>query len=732
MHGLKSLRGQSHAAAIILVCVLLLLSGVGVFSLFNESALLDELNTQIEAETGKVDPLLMTTKDIRNDVVQVQQWLSDISATRGLDGLSDGFDLAAQYAEKFDKHVTLATELATVLGFQDIVTALGELKTAFDPYYTVGKKMAEAYVADGPFGGNPMMGEFDGHAEKINGEIAKLTKLVDEARKKSAEDMVAKMHEAQSTGTTMMILTLVVFFIGLAVTAVVAFRMLKIANIISGASHVLARAKDGDLNSRVLDITAQDESGEMQRNVNRVLDRMEAYTRETMDAMRAVSEGQYWRKILTKGMVGDIGICTREVNRAIESMGAKVAAEKVAEAELTRMVSVIAAGNFSERLSKEGKSGFFLSLTEGINTIAESVQSGVDELSRVMEAMADGDLTVSMQGEFQGVFDLLKNDTNTMAERLKGIVQDIRSSTDTVNTASAEIAQGSGDLAGRTEQQASNLEETAAAMEELTATVRMNADNSKQASQLSTSARDAAERGGEVVSNAVSAMSKIEQSSSKISDIVSLIDEIAFQTNLLALNAAVEAARAGDAGKGFAVVAQEVRALAQRSSAASREIKDLISHSGQQVKEGVKLVNQAGETLHEIVTGVKKVADIVSEISSASQEQASGLNEINTAVSNMDEMTQQNAALVEETTAAAQSLEDQSKGLTRMVAFFNTGDGGGKITLPPGFAAPAPAPLHRPTAQAHVHHAPAAARPAMKSAPAPMETGSDDSDWQEF
>jgi methyl-accepting chemotaxis protein len=239
-----------------------------------------------------------------------------------------------------------------------------------------------------------------------------------------------------------------------------------------------------------------------------------------------------------------------------------------------------------------------------------------------------------------------------------------------VNSASSEISAGSNDLSQRTEQQASSLEETAASMEEITGTVRQNSENARNANQLSAEARDVAERGGKVVGDAVSAMTTIEKSSQKISDIISVIDEIAFQTNLLALNAAVEAARAGDAGKGFAVVASEVRSLAGRSASASKEIKALIMESSGQVKIGAELVNQAGRTLEGIVESVKKVAEIISDIANASAEQSTGIDEINAAISQMDEMTQQNAALVEENTAAAQSLVQQSQALESVMNFF--------------------------------------------------------------
>jgi methyl-accepting chemotaxis protein len=296
----------------------------------------------------------------------------------------------------------------------------------------------------------------------------------------------------------------------------------------------------------------------------------------------------------------------------------------------------------------------------------------VDQMVVFLGALAEGDLSRRIDGEHRGMFAQIKDNANASSTRLADIVSRIVDASNTIATASSEISSGSADLAARTEEQASSLEETAASMEQLAATVRQNSENAQQANELAAGTRSAAERGGTVAGDAVAAMGQIESSSQKIADIIGVIDEIAFQTNLLALNAAVEAARAGDAGKGFAVVATEVRALAQRSAQSSKEIKALISASGHQVREGVKLVRDAGDVLGEIVNSVKRVADIVADIAAASREQSTGLEQINIAVSKMDEMTQQNAALVEESAAAARSMDEQSSQLSEMMRFFTT------------------------------------------------------------
>ena len=344
------------------------------------------------------------------------------------------------------------------------------------------------------------------------------------------------------------------------------------------------------------------------------------------------------------------------------------------EAELDRSVGMVVqaavAGDLSKRIDTDSLQGVMRKLGDGINSLVGSVGTAIDEVGRVLAAMAGGDLTRRVEGRYDGVFEQLKDNVNTTNEKLAGTVTGIAEAASAVNEASSEISTGSQDLASRTESQAASIEETAASMHEITTTVRQNADNAQAANQLAVVARDTAEKGGSVVADAVTAVTQIEDSARKISDIVGLIDEIAFQTNLPALNASVEAARAGEAGKGFAVVAQEVRALAQRSANASKDIKALITESNAQVKTGASLVQQTGSSLTEIVNAVKKVADIVAEIAAASREQATGLDQINTAVGSMDEMTQRNGALVEETSASAQALAGQARELTRLVGFF--------------------------------------------------------------
>jgi methyl-accepting chemotaxis protein len=302
--------------------------------------------------------------------------------------------------------------------------------------------------------------------------------------------------------------------------------------------------------------------------------------------------------------------------------------------------------------------------------LIRSIRRPLVQANELAARIAQGDLSAQVDVSRGDEFGDLMKSLAVMNESLGHMVAQVRQSTDSIATASAEIASGNSDLAARTEQTSSNLQSTASSMSALTSTVQHSADNARQASALAASASTVAEKGGAVVRQVVSTMDEINASSKKISDIIGVIDGIAFQTNILALNAAVEAARAGEQGRGFAVVASEVRSLAQRSAEAAREIKSLIGTSVDKVESGTRLVNEAGGTMGEIVQSVRRVTDVISEITAASAEQSAGIAQVNQAIGNLDQMTQQNAALVEQSAAAAHSLREQAAQMARAVAVF--------------------------------------------------------------
>jgi len=432
----------------------------------------------------------------------------------------------------------------------------------------------------------------------------------------------------------------------------------------------------------------------------------------------ALANGDLSQKI-TKDYPGVFGQTKNGVNSTVDSL------TKIVEEIKAIVEDAAIRGSFATKMDMNGKQGYTKTLADLLNQLSNVTDTGLRDVVRVAQALADADLTQHISNDYPGLFGQTKDAVNTTVENLKTLVTEVKTSVDSIGTASKEIASGNTDLSQRTEEQASSLEETAASMEELTSTVKQNADNAKQANQLAHNASSVAEKGGAVVHEVVGTMSAINESSRKIVDIISVIDGIAFQTNILALNAAVEAARAGEQGRGFAVVAAEVRNLAQRSAAAAKEIKTLIDNSVEKVEIGTKLVDDAGKTMEEIVNAVKRVTDIMSEISAASAEQSQGIEQVNQAITQMDEVTQQNAALVEEAAAASESLQEEAQNLSRSVSVFKMDGMGGRSTaVAAAPRAAARAPAHSP---AKKHAAPT--KPKALPAKAGKPEGEE---WEEF
>lgn len=499
------------------VTILILMFGIGLWT----TQLSGTVTSNISQTKNQNIKLASVAQQMRVDVIQIQQWLTDISATRGLDGLDDGFKEAESSYRSFIDGLDEFKKAYQDGGKSRNRSQLSELKENLDSYYSMGKKMAQAYVEGGPASGNLMMSQFDTAAEDM---YEALDPFVEE----QVNGMTVAMDGINDSVLNLRLGIVIMFSIAIVVVIVGIFAQNRSAN--------------------------------------------------------------------------------RRMQKVLESL------ESTAEGDLTI------------RLDERGK----------------------DEMTSVAIAF------------------------NNLIEKITAVISEVKQTSDIIFEGSQEISTGATDLSQRTEEQASSLEETASSMEEMTATVRQNAESAQEASLLADTARNEAEKGGAVVQNAVDAMEEINESSSRIADITATIDSIAFQTNLLALNAAVEAARAGDQGRGFAVVAAEVRTLAQHSADAAKEIKGLIEDSSEKVRAGTELVGQSGETLRGILDGVNKVADIVAEISAASQEQSSSIDQVNRAVMQMDNMTQQNAAMVEESAAASRSMEERSSTLVEAVGYFRT------------------------------------------------------------
>jgi methyl-accepting chemotaxis protein len=443
--------------------------------------------------------------------------------------------------------------------------------------------------------------------------------------------------------TTLTALAIATVLLGMVLAFGTAYSLTKPLAILVGLLQRLARGEEVEITG----IGRRDEIGATARAVNAIKEMLAEKLRREAEEKAAQD---------------------RQTAAQREAAMAKIADEF--QAAVGRIVQSAAAGDFSERVALEGTSGLVLSVGTMINALCDNVAKALGDLVQMLGALAEGDLTQRITADHRGDFGTLKDNANSTAERIGKTMAGIKLAACEVTNASVEISSSTTDLSLRTEEQAASLEETSASMAQISATVKKNAANAQHANQSAATTKEVADRGGQVVAKAVKAMARIEDSSCKISDIIGVIDEIARQTNLLALNAAVEAARAGEAGRGFAVVASEVRNLAQRSAQAAKNIKDLITNSNGQVKEGVALVNQAGSALTEILESIKSFAAIVADIAAASAEQSTDIEQVNKALSQMDEVTQQNSALVEENAASAKTLEHQSTAMDRLMGFF--------------------------------------------------------------
>ncbi len=431
-------------------------------------------------------------------------------------------------------------------------------------------------------------------------------------------------------------------------------------------------ARAGDLASRV---SLDDKNGfylKISQSVNELVEISENVVDDTSRIFAAMSNGNLNERI-EKDYHGSFNKLKQDANATIEKIN------QVINVELQSVVDSASNGDLSRRISLDDKDGFYKTLSTGLNTMVDSVERMFSDMAVVLEAMSNGNLTQPITNEYPGSFNTLKEDTNKTIETVNKIVVQLLSVADALSDGAKNIDQGNNELSNRTESQAAALEETASSMEQISSTVSDNASNTQHADSLACSARERAEKGDIVVSQAITAMNDISAASSKISEIIGVIDELAFQTNLLALNASVEAARAGEQGRGFAVVADEVRNLAGRSATAAREIKDLIEDSASKVDVGFKLVNDTGETLAEILGSVKEVETVIGQISLKGEEQSSGVKQVNQAIMGLDVATQQNAALAQEASTSARTMKTSTEEMRSLIGFFQVCHNSGKV-----------------------------------------------------
>lgn len=683
---------QKSIAIISALFFVLVVQSIFIFSSENE---IREVSKELVA---KDIAMLNVAHEIKLSVVQVQQWLTDISATRGRDGLNDGFDEAQNNAERFKALIAEIKQLdpANAQTYQKMIPV-------FDTYYSVGREMAQAYVDSGPEGGNQMMANFDEAAAAMTEEVdGFLEQMVGQADIKGNEQ-IALIDQLSTISIIALVITLAVLGLALyqgkqllkflgndpekliqvvndvsegnlsedynetsshgAFGALLTMRQ-RLSNIIEREiQSLIDKANAGDLSSR---IDLDDKPGffsKLGESVNSLVATSDGLIDDTGRIFEALERGDLKQKI-TRPYQGSFNRLKNNANATIDRL------EQTINSDIRGIVESIASGDLSKRINLSNKEGFFRDLSEGINQMVESVEQVFGDASTAVRSLSSGDLTYTIERDYTGAFDDLKQNINESIQHLESIVTTLRDSGDQITHSSNEVNDGSRNLSERTEQQASALEESTQRLAQLTDIVKQTAESSTQAEQISSQARSNAIKGGDVMKDATLAMEEINASSQKISEIIGVIDEIAFQTNLLALNASVEAARAGEQGRGFAVVATEVRNLAGRSATAAREIKDLINDSVHKVENGVSMVEQSNNNLTDIVDNINEVGTIIKEIAQSTHDQASGIEQINQAISHIETSTQQNAALAEQATAASTNMRDQSTEMLNQLGFF--------------------------------------------------------------
>ncbi|MGH8052392.1 MAG: methyl-accepting chemotaxis protein [Stenotrophomonas sp.] len=709
---------------------------------------LKQASVQLDAVSTRYMPAVQYLDRIRADLAEIR--IAELSQLSHLQEPEFVAEYNQRIADQRQKLVEHSRQYEALPASEEQKALYAKMQQTSKVYLDAHDVMSKA-IANG---------EFD-VAQAVSNDQSRIARrdLFQDVEKLSGYVVSALDRETASATATQAasITAILVFMLLLGVSSAV-MAVIIVRSIVGPIRSALRTADDvasGRLDG-VIDSTRKDEVGQLLSSMQHMQRQLKAVNTALVELTREHDEGQISFRIDEANFPGEYGRMVREVNAVVaqhigvkmrvvevmrhyargdlsvdmdrlpgekavitDAMDSTKASLSAINNEIKRLAGAAAIGDFSQRGDAGQFEHDFRDMVGGLNSLMETTETNLGHLSQLLQAIAQGDLTQRMEGNFHGVFARMRDDGNASIDQLAVIVSRIQASSGSISLSASEIATGNNDLSRRTEQQAANLEETAASMEELTSTVRQNAEHARQADQLARGAAEVAAKGGDVVGQVVTTMTSIEQSSQRIADIISVIDGIAFQTNILALNAAVEAARAGDQGRGFAVVATEVRTLAQRSASAAKEIKTLIDDSVDKVSEGSQLVRRAGTTMDDIVASVQRVTTIMADISGASQEQTAGIEQVNQTVMQMDESTQQNAALVEEATAAARSMEEQAQHLTDAVAQFRLSDSLSASLARVAASVAKPAQRPRPTLRAI---------PSQPSR-APVTTGND---WQEF
>jgi len=565
----------------------------------------------VQNNSEKLLEITHLQQEVRFDIVQIQQFLSDYSATRGLDGQDDGLENAAKFAKKMSKDIAEAKALAIILNDRQLADSFSKITESFQDYQRKGVEMAKTYAAEGASAGNKLMPAFDKMSDALQEEIESTSKSVAALKQQfmTQTQESNKTIDALRDRSKTIAMTNVFVILIVCVAAVIATHRFAIQPL-QWITFTFKELVHGSTNYDIDEARRPDEIGELGRT----------YTE--------------FRKIAL------------DRNEA-----AKRAEEQAALTEAERRK------NETERAQ-----------------VAASQEQIIEVLSGGLAKVAQHDLRSRIDALVPPAYEVLKQNFNSAIENLQEALEAVVKGVESVNSTTQEIGCAADDLARRTEQQAASLEETAAAVQEVYTGVKNNSEGAQRAREMVASAISQVEKSNHIAQNTIDAMTRIEKSSSDISQIIGVIDEIAFQTNLLALNAGVEAARAGEAGRGFAVVASEVRALAQRSAEAAKQIKQLISASAGEVADGVKFVSETRDALHRFVALMTEINRVVSQTATTALEQLNSIQQINVALQQMDQDTQKNAAMVEETTAATHGLRQEASGLALTVKAFNIGN----------------------------------------------------------
>ncbi|PLA75316.1 methyl-accepting chemotaxis protein [Hydrogenovibrio sp. SC-1] len=678
------------------------------FSLLISAVLVE---SEVSTLVGEVDvvktesvPFALSAAEMKKTVVEVQQWLTDISVTRGQDGLDDGFTEAEKSRQHFLEDVAEFRAMYEAENDSDNLQKLAKLEAAFEEWYKTGKHLAETYIKDGTSAGNQFMGQFDTAAEQLD---TLLTPFVNDQVQEAEMMLSHAAEETQVLKSTLITVFVIIILVFIAFGTVITRSILR--SIHSLEKVITKVSQTGEFKHRV-EVLGKDEIGSMSIAFNQLLDNVQRALTDANKVVSSLADGQFDQRIQYE-ISGDLATLKAGINNSADHisdvmdqlknvMNALVKGDFShhvstnakgqygdmlinADQALSSLNSVIADinvamqhmndGDFNARVTAEAQGDLAL-MKNNVNDSLKQIAKVVDAISEEVNAQAAGDLTKELTGNFKGQLHGLQTAINASINKLKEVVIMATNASEVVNGAAAEVSQGSNDLSKRVQQQAAALEQTSSTMHEMNSQVQNSSENAQHANQIAKDVQGKANEGTEVMQQTMEAMTAIEESSHKISDIVTLIDGIAFQTNLLALNAAVEAARAGDHGRGFAVVAGEVRALAQKAADAAKDIKNLIDETVNRVEYGSNLATQSGEMLQSINDSIDSVSKMIGQIATAATEQAEGVEQVHQAITEIDGVTQQNAALVEETSAASESLSEQATRLQQEMAFFNTGE----------------------------------------------------------